>query len=154
MNAVALALATWFGCGYVPKGPGTAGSAAAVGIAILLHQTLGAGAHAIGMLGVGAAVLGVWAAGAAITKSGSKDPQFVVIDEVAGQWITIAGAVSLNWKSWLAAFVLFRLFDIWKPPPVRKLESLPGGTGVMADDVMAGIYGAIVIYAAGLLKWY
>ena len=154
MNRVALALAAWFGCGYVPKGPGTAGSAAAVAIAILLHYGLGASTYTIGILGTLVAAVGIWAAGVAATTSGSKDPQFVVIDEVAGQWLTIAGAVSLNWKSWLAAFVLFRLFDIWKPEPVRRLESLPGGAGVMADDVMAGVYGAIVLYAAGLLNWY
>jgi phosphatidylglycerophosphatase A len=73
----------------------------------------------------------------------------VVIDEVVGQWITLAGASTLNWKSWLTAFVLFRLFDIWKPPPVRQLERIPGGAGIVLDDAMAGIYAALVLYAAG-----
>ncbi len=85
---------------------------------------------------------------------GKKDPGLVVVDEVIGQWITIAGAITLNWKSWLGAFLLFRLFDIWKPPPVRQLERLPGGAGIVADDVMAGIYGAIVIFIAGNLHLY
>ena len=154
MTKFALLLASWFGCGYVPKGPGTAGSAAALCIAYVLHSAIGATGCAIGILGLAIGVIGVWAAGVAAQNAGNKDPQFVVIDEVAGQWITMSGAVSLNWKSWLAAFVLFRLFDIWKPPPVRQLESLPGGAGVMADDVMAGVYGAIVLYAAGLFNWY
>ena len=154
MNAVALALATWFGCGYVPKGPGTAGSAAAIAIALLLSRWMDVSPCALAILGLITALVGVWAAGETAKLAGSKDPQIVVIDEVAGQWVTLAGAVSLNWKSWVAAFLLFRLFDIWKPPPIRRLESLPGGLGVMADDVMAGIYGAVVLYATGLLNWY
>jgi len=78
----------------------------------------------------------------------------VVIDEVLGQWLTLAGAAALNWKSWLAAFLLFRLFDIWKPFPVRQLEALPGGWGIVADDLMAGLYGALVLFAAGCFNLY
>ncbi len=70
----------------------------------------------------------------------------VVVDEVMGQWLTLAGATTLNWKSWLAAFALFRIFDIWKPPPARQLEALPGGIGIVADDLMAGLYGALAIF--------
>ena len=77
-----------------------------------------------------------------------------MVDEVLGQWITLAGATALNWKSWLAAFCLFRLFDIWKPPPVRQLEALPGGTGIVADDVMAGVYGALVLFLRGWFNLY
>lgn len=80
---------------------------------------------------------------------GRKDPPLVVVDEVIGLWITLAGAAALNWKTWLAAFVLFRVFDIWKPAPVRQLEKLPGGYGIVADDAMAGVYGALVLAAAG-----
>ena len=87
-------------------------------------------------------------------QSKLKDPQIVVVDEVLGQWITLAGATSLNWKSWLAAFVLFRLFDIWKPPPIRRLEALHSGTGIVADDVMAGLYGALVLFVAGCFNLY
>ena len=83
-----------------------------------------------------------------------KDPGIVVVDEVLGQWITLAGAASLNWKSWLAAFCLFRLFDIWKPPPVRQLEALPSGAGIVADDVMVGIYGALVLFVMGCFNLY
>jgi phosphatidylglycerophosphatase A len=82
---------------------------------------------------------------------GVKDPQGVVVDEVIGQWITLAGAGTLDWKSYLAAFALFRLFDIWKPPPVRQLEALPGGWGINADDAMAGVYAALVLWVAGRL---
>ena len=78
----------------------------------------------------------------------------MVVDEVLGQWITLVGALALNWKSWLAAFFLFRLFDIWKPPPVRQLEALPSGTGIVADDVMAGVYGALVLFLMGCFNLY
>ena len=83
-----------------------------------------------------------------------KDPGFVVVDEVIGQWIAIAGAHSVNWKSYLGAFALFRLFDIWKPPPVRQLEALPEGLGIVADDAMAGVYAALVLFLAGWFNWY
>ena len=83
-----------------------------------------------------------------------KDPQIVVVDEVVGQWITFAGATALNWKSWCAAFVLFRVFDIWKPPPVRQLERMHGGAGIVLDDVMAGVYAALVLFAAGWFNLY
>ena len=66
----------------------------------------------------------------------------------------LAGARRYNWESYLAAFVLFRLFDIWKPPPVRQLEALPGGLGINADDVMAGIYAALVLFLAGWFNLY
>ncbi len=78
----------------------------------------------------------------------------MVVDEVVGQWMTLAGATALNWKSWLLALALFRLFDIWKPPPVRQLERLPGGLGIVADDAMAGVYGALVLFAAGWFNLY
>ena len=117
-------------------------------------------------------LIGVWSAGKAAQFAGVQDPQHVVIDEVAGQQITlilplipialpnlaahmdfsdyaIYSALSLlNWKYLLAGFVLFRLFDIWKPFPVRNLEKLPGGWGVMADDWLAGVYAAILLKVA------
>ena len=96
----------------------------------------------------------IWAASVTARLAGKKDPGMVVVDEVIGQWITLAGASSLNWKSYLVAFVLFRLLDIWKPPPVRQLEALPGGTGIMADDVMAGVYAALVLFMAGWFNLY
>ena len=150
----ASAIATWFGCGYAPVAPGTAGSLAAVLIALALHGWSGWQAWSFGVLAVALLAPGIWAAGVVARLVGKKDPGLVVVDEVIGQWITIAGATALNWQSWILAFALFRIFDIWKPAPVRQLEKLPGGTGIVADDVMAGIYGAIVIFIAGRLRLY
>jgi phosphatidylglycerophosphatase A len=146
-NRLALTLATWFGAGYTPIAPGTAGSLAAIVIAFLARRWVEPWQFA-----VWAAVLAipaVWAAGVTAQIVGRKDPGIVVVDEVIGQWITLAGASTVNWKTALAAFALFRLFDIWKPPPVRQLEALPGGIGINADDAMAGVYGAIVLYLLG-----
>jgi phosphatidylglycerophosphatase A len=151
---LAISLATWFGCGYSPAAPGTAGSLAALAIAVLLHQYAGFAPWHFLLL---AAILFTPATQAAtITAEVKKlkDPQIVVVDEVLGQWIALAGARTLNWKSYLAAFALFRLFDIWKPPPVRQLESLPGGLGINLDDVMAGVYGALVLFLAGWFNLY
>jgi phosphatidylglycerophosphatase A len=86
--------------------------------------------------------LGIPAATRVARASAVKDPQFVVIDEVAGQMIALI-AVPLAWKTFLAGFILFRAFDIIKPPPVRQLEKLPDGTGIMLDDVAAGIFALI-----------
>jgi phosphatidylglycerophosphatase A len=142
----ALLIATWFGCGYAPVGPGTAGSLAALAIAIGLNRLDGSGNGTFLLLAGALLVPGVWAASVVAQRVGQKDPHIVVVDEVLGQWLTLAGASTLNWKSWLAAFVLFRLFDIWKPPPARQLEALPGGIGIVADDLMAGLYGALAIF--------
>jgi phosphatidylglycerophosphatase A len=95
--------------------------------------------------------VGIPTATAVARSIGEKDPGIVVVDEVAGQWLTLAAAPVMNWQSCLAAFVLFRLFDIWKPPPVRQLERLPEGTGIVADDLMAGVYGALVLLLA---RWF
>jgi phosphatidylglycerophosphatase A len=139
-------IATWFGCGYAPKAPGTAGSLAALVIAILLHRL---SPWMFAALATALFAPAVWAAGVTARETGLKDPQIVVVDEVIGMWITIAGMQAYTWKAWLAAFLLFRLFDMWKPSPVRQLERLPGGLGIVADDVMAGIYAALVLFLAG-----
>jgi phosphatidylglycerophosphatase A len=91
-----------------------------------------------------AVALGISAATRVARASGVKDPQFVVIDEVAGQWITLLFA-PVAWKTMLAGFILFRGFDIVKPPPVRQLERLPEGTGIVVDDVAAGVYALAVL---------
>ena len=91
-----------------------------------------------------AIAVGIPAATQVARASGLKDPQFVVIDETAGQLITLIAA-PLTWKSFLAGFILFRAFDIVKPPPVRQLERLPEGTGIVVDDVAAGLYGLAVM---------
>ena len=147
-------LSTWFGCGYSPFAPGTAGSAAALLIAIPLHEYAGFTWWHFLLLAALLFFPAVWAAGVAADAAGLKDPSFVVVDEVIGQWIALAGARPFNWKSYLAAFALFRLFDIWKPPPVRQLEALPRGLGINADDVMAGVYAALVLFLAGCFNLY
>jgi phosphatidylglycerophosphatase A len=97
------------------------------------------------------APVGAWAAHETAHALGRKDPQIVVVDEVLGQWLALAPVTVLDWKYLLAAFLLFRLFDIWKPPPVRNLEQLPGGVGIVADDLMAGVYAALVLWVMGWL---
>jgi phosphatidylglycerophosphatase A len=153
-SSLARVIATWFGCGYAPKAPGTVGSAAAIAIALVLHQYAGFGAAHFAVLSV--LVFGpfVWAAGRTASDLKLEDPQIVVADEVIGVWVALAGARAWNWKTWLAAFVLFRLFDIWKPAPVRQCERFPGGYGIIADDVMAGMYAALVLFLAGCFNLY
>ena len=148
---VADAVSTWFGCGYSPHAPGTVGSAAALGIAILIEHFAGWTPPSFAALAIIVSVPAIWAAGETARHAGIKDPQFVVVDEVVGQWLALAGGRTLTWKSYLAAFLLFRLFDIWKPFPVRQLESLPGGVGIVADDLMAGVYAALVLFLA---QWF
>ena len=153
-SRVAALLSTWFGCGYSPFAPGTAGSLAGLAIGVALHELAGfAWWHFLLLVAVGTAPA-IWAATVTARTSRLKDPQFVVVDEVLGQWIALAGAHPFNWKSYLAAFALFRLFDIWKPPPVRQLEALPEGTGIVADDLMAGCYAALVLFLAGCSNLY
>lgn len=153
-NSAARLLATWFGCGYSPVAPGTAGSLAALGLAYAAHEFAGVTAIPIGIAGALLIAPGIWAADRTAAEAGRKDPGLIVVDEVIGQWITLAGATVFNWKSWVAGFVLFRVLDVWKPAPARRLESLPGGTGIIADDVMAGLYGALVLYLAGWCNLY
>lgn len=150
----AVVLATWFGCGYWPFGPGTAGSLAALLIGIVVERTWAVPAWSFAVFAAAAAGPAIWSAGVAARAAESKDPGLVVIDEVVGQWMTLAGATVFNWKSYASAFVLFRLFDIWKPWPVGRLEALPSGTGIVADDLMAGVYGALVLYVAGCFNFY
>jgi phosphatidylglycerophosphatase A len=151
MTRLAFLLATWFGCGRSRFAPGTVGSAAALAIAIALHYYAGfTGWHFPAL----AAVLffpAVWSAGVVARVSKIEDPGFVVVDEVLGQWIALGAAQPFNWITCLAAFALFRTFDIWKPFPVRRLEALPGGWGINADDALAGIYAALVILLA---RWF
>jgi phosphatidylglycerophosphatase A len=154
VKPLARLIATWFYCGYVPIAPGTAGSAAGLAVAWLLHRFAGFEPAGFLMLGLLALAPASWAANATAVQTGLKDPQIVVVDEVVGQWIALAGAAHLNWKSWTAAFILFRLFDIWKPPPVRQLERVPGGAGIVLDDAAAGVYAALVLWAAGWFNLY
>ena len=148
-SRVAVVLATWAGVGYAPVAPGTCGSLAALATAWLL---LRAGLPPWGLALAAAALFlpACWAASVVEQQSGNTDPGEVVVDEVAGQWLALAAIDPLRWQHWLAAFLLFRFFDIVKPFPIRRFERLPGGYGVLADDAAAGLCAMIVITG---LRW-
>lgn len=154
MNRVAVAIATCLGCGYFPWGPGTLGSLVAIIIAVMLRSSAGAGRPALLIATLLLLAPAIWASTQTARLHGKKDPSVVVIDEVLGQWVTLLGATALRWKSFCAAFLLFRLFDIWKPWPVRNFEKLPEGLGIVADDLAAGVYGALILYIGGKLRLY
>jgi phosphatidylglycerophosphatase A len=147
-------VATFFGAGLGKPGPGTWGSVAAV----LLWAAVAWGLHPapltlalILLAGIALTlVFGIPAATIAARESGRHDPAFVVIDEVAGQWIALIGSRA-DWRHALIALILFRLFDITKPFPCRQLESLPEGWGIVFDDVAAGLYALGV--ASLLHRW-
>jgi len=198
---LAFAFATVFGVGYIPKAPGTFGSLAGIIVAIVTHPISLLSFLAVVVLrseGVGIDVpilnghrapyvllvpplitvvvvawLGLWSASRVARYASTKDPQYVVIDEVSGMHLTLVLAIMplglptqflagdqasvfalysalslLNWKYLLMGLILFRAFDTWKPWPIRRLEKLPGGWGIMADDWMAGIYAAILLRVA------
>ncbi len=153
-KTIAYNLATWFGCGYAPKAPGTAGTLGGLIVAFFIDRTLAWPPWAYAVLALVFLWPSIWSATFVARDQVKKDPGLVVIDEVVGVWITLAGATHLNWKSWLLAFLLFRILDIWKPFPARQLEALPDGTGIVMDDVMAGIYGALVLFALGWFNLY
>jgi phosphatidylglycerophosphatase A len=153
-GVLATAIATWFGCGYSPVAPGTVGSLAGLVLAMGANAFLAAGPVHFVIGGVALIAPAVWAADRLASSISKKDPGLVVVDEVVGQWITLAGATHLNWKSWSLAFLLFRIMDILKPPPARQLEALHGGTGIVADDAMAGVYAALVLYLLGWCNFY
>ncbi len=170
VDYIALALTT-FGVGYIPGAPGTYGSAVAVGLYVLAQllitpyrwgpqDCLGflcgpAGFVVAGITAIVVAfllvfcLLGIWASNRSISLLGNDDPSEAVVDEVMGQLITFTFIpfipFSIGWPFILAGFLLFRLFDIIKPFPARTLESLPGGLGICADDIMAGVYAGICL---------
>ncbi len=138
-------LATWFGCGLFPWGPGTVGSLAAVVIAWALHTYAHTDRVTLAILIALLLVPGIWSATVTERSIGREDPGLVVVDEVLGQWVTLLGAAIRDWRTLAAAFLLFRLFDIWKPWPVRQFEKLPEGAGIVADDLAAGVYAAVIL---------
>lgn len=144
-------LGTWFGCGYFPKAPGTAGTIGAVPLYLALRP--------LGPWALGAAVLivtavGVWAAGEMERRMGVKDPQIVCIDEAAGVLLTWVAAPLAGWKAVVAGVVLFRIFDQLKPFPARTAERrLPGGWGIMGDDIAAGVWGMAAMGVLRLAGW-
>lgn len=154
MTRLAVAISTFFGCGYFPKAPGTAGSLAGLAVVMILHRFCGLDRIGLLYLTIIVTPIGVWSATRSARSLKRKDPGLVVIDEVLGQWVTLLGAAAWNWKTYVAGLLLFRLFDIWKPQPVRLAESLPEGAGIVADDLLAGIYGALILYIGAQLRLY
>jgi phosphatidylglycerophosphatase A len=139
----AMVIATGFGLGLLPAAPGTWASLVALPCGWLIAGRSGV----IGLLIAAATafVLGCWASDRVSRASGIFDPGFVVIDEIAAQLLILAAA-PLDWRFYLAAFVLFRLFDIWKPFPINWLDrTVKGGFGIMLDDVAAAFYVLILI---------
>jgi phosphatidylglycerophosphatase A len=127
----------------MPFAPGTWGSLAALPLAWIIVWLGGHVALAIATMLVFA--IGCWASDAATDE---KDPGYIVIDEVAAQFLVLVAA-PLDWRFYAAGFVLFRIFDIWKPPPIRRVErAVPGGLGIMLDDIVAAIY-ALILLAIG-----
>ncbi len=172
---LALAIATC-GVGYLPLAPGTWGSLVGIGVYLLargasikLFFRLGAQRH-FNLLHVYngvivfelvvvflIALIGTWAASRTEKLSDTKDPGKVVIDEVVGQFIALIPVpfvLGAAWWTAILAFVLFRIFDIVKPYPARRLESLDSGLGIMADDIVAGVYAAILVAMAVVISWF
>lgn len=141
-------LASGFGIGLVPIAPGTFGSLPGLVLAWGLVTLGGQVALAAGIVCV--VLVGTWSAHALSQRLGLKDPGVIVVDEIAGQMVTVLG-IHLSGSVLAAAFVLFRVFDVIKPPPARQLEALPGGIGIMADDLAAGVYANLALRAA--LAW-
>ncbi|MCC7125618.1 MAG: phosphatidylglycerophosphatase A [Acidobacteria bacterium] len=144
MNRVALAIATFGYVGFFPIAPGTAGSAAALLLYALVRAMGLPVAEALAVIVV--FLMGVWASTRTETVLGTTDPGPVVIDEVLGMLITLAW-LPLSPLGVLTGFVLFRIFDVIKPYPARRLENAPGGWGIMLDDAMAGVYGQVTLRA-------
>ena len=139
-------IATFFGIGHLQPGSGTWASA----VTVACWWAAGPWIQPVWLLPVAimaslaVTLIGILASTVVARESGKKDPGFVVIDEVAGQLIALIG-VPLHWKYLLASFILFRSFDILKPFPLRRLEQLPRGTGIMLDDVGAGLYALVLL---------
>ncbi len=134
-------LASGFGFGFSPVAPGTMGSL--VGVLICLAGYALPWAYRLVFV-VAMCVVSIYVAGRAEVLFGKKDDQRIVIDEIAGFQITML-PVAVTGLNLCMAFVLFRIFDIWKPPPVDRFQRLPGGVGVVADDLGAGAYGGLVM---------
>ena len=149
-TAWAWTVGTFFGAGLLKPGPGTWGSAAAALLWLaagkVLHPAPAPFAWWTLIAALAALVIGIPAATVVERESGREDPQHVVVDEVAGQWIALFHS-QVNLSHLLAGFLLFRVFDIVKPWPARQLEGLPAGWGIMLDDVAAGVYALLVMQA-------
>ncbi|MGH9353946.1 MAG: phosphatidylglycerophosphatase A family protein [Terriglobia bacterium] len=148
----AVRLATVGPVGHFPIAPGTAGSVVGVILTILIRRLLLARWEFSGVMAAAIIVIfaaGVWAAAKAEQFYGETDPGSVVVDEVAGQMVVFLFHAAAGWLALLAGFILFRFFDVLKPFPARRSEHLPGGWGIMTDDLIAGAYGAAALFLVG-----
>ena len=147
-------IATFFNIGYGRPGPGTWASVATVLLWVCLARYASPDLRFVLaiLIAIIVTLIGIPAATRMARSLGQGDPSVVVIDEVAGQMIALIGA-AIDWKSMLAALILFRVFDITKPFPLRRLEHLPEGTGIMLDDVGAGLYALALMELARHLRW-
>jgi phosphatidylglycerophosphatase A len=149
----AWALGTFFGAGLLKPGPGTYGSIAALllwyAAAHIFQPTFVTLAIATTIAAIAVTLIGIPASTIVAREAGREDPGFVVIDEVAGQLIALIAVVP-DWKHAAISLILFRLFDIWKPWPIRRLEALPEGTGIMLDDVAAGLLALACAHIIGI----
>jgi phosphatidylglycerophosphatase A len=144
---VGYAIAIWFGCGLVPRAPGTVGSLGAIPLYLLVR---GGGPLAILAAAFVVAAVGIWAGNVVAARTGLEDPQIVVVDEVAGSLLALAVAPP-SWWGIAVAILAFRFFDIVKPFPARRAERLPGGWGIMMDDIAAGVWAAAVVVGLRVL---
>lgn len=164
-NAAGVVMATGFGLGRVPGAPGTAGSLASVLLLALLGTWLAGPVLQLTywLVLVGLVPLSFWSTQQALQRWKASDPPVVVIDEILGQWVTYAGlvlagplglpVVGARWKYLLVGFILFRAFDVLKPFPIRRSERLPGPSGVVVDDVLAGIYAGLGLLLFAWTGW-
>jgi len=144
---LATLIATGLGSGYSPWAPGTAGSLVGLLLFVpLAHAPLAAQLAATALV----FTVGVWAATATARRTGLKDPGLVVVDEIAGMWVTLL-LMPFTLEVAVVAFFAFRVMDIVKPYPARDLEQLPEGWGIMADDVMAGVYANLLVRVVALV---
>ncbi len=154
-------IATLFGIGHLRPAPGTWGSAAAIAAGIAIDHVFGFPALVIATVAV--VPLGYWATARTVAESADKDPSEIVIDEVAGQWIALLFPAAAFWHrgmedwwlvaypGWVAAFLFFRLFDIWKPGPIGRADRRGDAAGTMEDDLWAGLFaGFATVVAAGV----
>lgn len=147
----AYGLATWGGVGRMPVAPGTMGSVAAAGMAWVMVHYAGFPVEGLAALALALFYPAAKASGIIEAELGAEDPGFIVVDEVVGQWLALAAVRPDAWPDWVLAIALFRIFDVLKPPPIRRLEKIPGGVGVIADDAAAGLCAMMLVIA---YRWF
>lgn len=143
----ALVLSTWFGAGFVPKAPGTSGTLAGLPL-VLITKCFGPLYEALFLFAF--VLLAIWSSGRSYRLLGREDPSEVVIDEVAGYLLALFFLPS-SWLTISLGFLLFRFFDIWKPFPIKRIEAVKGGPGIVLDDLAAGLYANLIMRGILLL---